>query len=53
MTGQLKTAPFPTSEPVHATCGIGDEGIRDDVPDITTGGTTRFLRGVEWGTGWI
>ena len=43
MTGQLKIAPFPTSEAVHTTCGIDDGGIRDDVPDITTGGTTWCL----------
>ena len=38
---------FQNPQPAHATADIAIEGIGDDVQDLTTGVTTRSLRGVE------
>ena len=50
---KILTPPFPKFKIRPTTCGNDDEGTRDDDTDITTGATTRFLSGVECGTGRI
>ena len=44
---KIYTLHFQNPQPAHTTADIAIEGIGDDVPDLTTGVTTRSLMGVE------